>query len=163
MRYYIEQRPLDSSRGRFHSLSEDGGAARRRLTHHLNESSRSLPNGFVVHNLVHKLQSCLSVNDHSASAVETKTSETEMVRERRFLCDRWAIGYTFSGVYRTNDRYSPRIGIMSRIRVAQILKTGQPGTTVDVRGWVRTKRESKQEFAFLSPALDCHSTFKPTP
>ena len=38
---------------------------------------------------------------------------------------------------------------MSLTRVAQILKAGQPGTTVDVRGWVRTKRESKQDFAFL--------------
>jgi asparaginyl-tRNA synthetase len=38
---------------------------------------------------------------------------------------------------------------MSRTKVVQILKAGQPGTTVDVRGWVRTKRESKQDFAFL--------------
>ena len=38
---------------------------------------------------------------------------------------------------------------MSRVRIAQILKAGEPGTTVDVRGWVRTKRESKQDFAFL--------------
>ena len=38
---------------------------------------------------------------------------------------------------------------MSRTRVAHILKSGQPGSTVDVRGWVRTKRESKQDFAFL--------------
>ena len=36
-----------------------------------------------------------------------------------------------------------------RTKVAHILKSGQPGTTVDVRGWVRTKRESKQDFAFL--------------
>ena len=34
-------------------------------------------------------------------------------------------------------------------RVVQILKAGQAGSTVDVRGWVRTKRESKQDFAFL--------------
>ena len=38
---------------------------------------------------------------------------------------------------------------MTRTRVVQILKTVQPGTQVDVRGWVRTKRESKQDFAFL--------------
>ena len=38
---------------------------------------------------------------------------------------------------------------MARTRVAQILKTGEAGTTVDLRGWVRTKRESKQDFAFL--------------
>ena len=38
---------------------------------------------------------------------------------------------------------------MTRTRVAQILKDGQPGTLIDVRGWVRTKRESKQDFAFL--------------
>ncbi|HTN00785.1 MAG TPA: asparagine--tRNA ligase, partial [Planctomycetaceae bacterium] len=34
-------------------------------------------------------------------------------------------------------------------RIAVILRDGQPGQTVDVRGWVRTKRESKGEFAFL--------------
>ncbi len=38
---------------------------------------------------------------------------------------------------------------MARERIASILKTGQPGTAVDVRGWVRTKRESKGGFAFL--------------
>lgn len=38
---------------------------------------------------------------------------------------------------------------MPRTKVAAILKDGQPGTTVDVRGWVRTKRESKADFAFL--------------
>ena len=38
---------------------------------------------------------------------------------------------------------------MTRTRVAHIFKTGQPETTVDVRGWVRTKRESKQDFAFV--------------
>lgn len=38
---------------------------------------------------------------------------------------------------------------MPRTRIAELLKTGQPGTEVDVRGWVRTKRESKQDFAFL--------------
>lgn len=38
---------------------------------------------------------------------------------------------------------------MQRTRIARILHAGQPGETVDVRGWVRTKRESKQGFAFL--------------
>jgi len=38
---------------------------------------------------------------------------------------------------------------MTRAKVVQILKTVAPGTQVDVRGWVRTKRESKQDFAFL--------------
>ena len=38
---------------------------------------------------------------------------------------------------------------MMRTKVVQILKHVQPGTEVDVRGWVRTKRESKQDFAFL--------------
>jgi len=38
---------------------------------------------------------------------------------------------------------------MSRPRIASLLKDAQPGTAVDVRGWVRTKRESKGDFAFL--------------
>lgn len=38
---------------------------------------------------------------------------------------------------------------MPRTKVVQILKEVQPGAAVDVRGWVRTKRESKQDFAFL--------------
>ncbi len=38
---------------------------------------------------------------------------------------------------------------MPRDRIAAILKSGQPGAAVDVRGWVRTKRESKGGFAFL--------------
>ena len=38
---------------------------------------------------------------------------------------------------------------MRRTRVVDVLKSGQPGTAVDVRGWIRTKRESKQDFAFL--------------
>lgn len=38
---------------------------------------------------------------------------------------------------------------MTRTRIVQILKSVAPGTLVDVRGWVRTKRESKQDFAFL--------------
>lgn len=37
----------------------------------------------------------------------------------------------------------------SRLRVAEILKTTEPGTIVDVRGWVRTRRDSKQAFSFL--------------
>ncbi len=38
---------------------------------------------------------------------------------------------------------------MTRPRIAALLKDAQPGTAVDVRGWVRTKRESKGDFAFL--------------
>lgn len=38
---------------------------------------------------------------------------------------------------------------MPRDRIAAILKSAEPGTAVDVRGWVRTKRESKGGFAFL--------------
>ncbi|MBI1346955.1 asparagine--tRNA ligase [bacterium] len=38
---------------------------------------------------------------------------------------------------------------MPRDLVAKVLKSSQPGSTVDVRGWVRTKRESKGGFAFL--------------
>jgi asparaginyl-tRNA synthetase len=38
---------------------------------------------------------------------------------------------------------------MARQRVAAVLQGAQPGTVVDVRGWVRTKRESKGGFAFL--------------
>jgi asparaginyl-tRNA synthetase len=34
-------------------------------------------------------------------------------------------------------------------RVAEILKTGQPGQTLDVAGWVRTRRDSKQGFSFV--------------
>ncbi len=36
-----------------------------------------------------------------------------------------------------------------RTRVARILKQGQPGETVTVAGWVRTRRDSKQGFSFL--------------
>jgi asparaginyl-tRNA synthetase len=36
-----------------------------------------------------------------------------------------------------------------RIKVAAALKDGPVGEEVDVRGWVRTKRESKQGFAFV--------------
>lgn len=38
---------------------------------------------------------------------------------------------------------------MPRTRIVHVLKSAAPGTVVDVRGWVRTKRESKQDFAFL--------------
>jgi asparaginyl-tRNA synthetase len=38
---------------------------------------------------------------------------------------------------------------MPRMKVAAILKEGPVGSEVDVRGWVRTKRESKQGFAFV--------------
>jgi asparaginyl-tRNA synthetase len=36
-----------------------------------------------------------------------------------------------------------------RIKVAAALKSGPVGAQVDVRGWVRTRRESKQGFAFV--------------
>ena len=35
------------------------------------------------------------------------------------------------------------------VKIASVLRDGQSGTMVDVRGWVRTKRESKGGFAFL--------------
>jgi asparaginyl-tRNA synthetase len=38
---------------------------------------------------------------------------------------------------------------MSRRKVAAILKEGPVGTEADVRGWIRTRRESKQGFAFV--------------
>jgi asparaginyl-tRNA synthetase len=38
---------------------------------------------------------------------------------------------------------------MSRRKVAAILKEGPVGAEADVRGWIRTKRESKQGFAFV--------------
>lgn len=36
-----------------------------------------------------------------------------------------------------------------RMKVAAVLKRGPVGAEVDVRGWVRTRRESKQGFAFV--------------
>jgi asparaginyl-tRNA synthetase len=39
--------------------------------------------------------------------------------------------------------------MMARTKIDHVLKEGQPGQTIEVRGWVRTKRESKQEFAFI--------------
>ncbi|MCY2965510.1 MAG: OB-fold nucleic acid binding domain-containing protein, partial [Planctomycetota bacterium] len=38
---------------------------------------------------------------------------------------------------------------MLRLKVAQLLVNGPVGSSVDVRGWVRTRRESKQGFAFV--------------
>ncbi len=38
---------------------------------------------------------------------------------------------------------------MIRTRIAQVLKAGQPGAVVNVRGWVRTRRDSKQGFSFI--------------
>lgn len=38
---------------------------------------------------------------------------------------------------------------MMRTKVADALRTGTVGSEIDVRGWVRTKRESKQGFAFI--------------
>jgi len=38
---------------------------------------------------------------------------------------------------------------MSRPRIATILKSGQPGERIEVRGWVRTRRDSKQGFSFV--------------
>jgi asparaginyl-tRNA synthetase len=38
---------------------------------------------------------------------------------------------------------------MQRLKVVEALKHGQIGAEVDIRGWIRTKRESKQGLAFL--------------
>jgi asparaginyl-tRNA synthetase len=38
---------------------------------------------------------------------------------------------------------------MNISRIADILKTGQPGQTLEVAGWVRTRRDSKQGFSFV--------------
>src|SRR5712691_263339 len=38
---------------------------------------------------------------------------------------------------------------MIRLKVVQALKAGQAGQAVDVRGWVRTRRDSKQAFSFV--------------
>ncbi len=38
---------------------------------------------------------------------------------------------------------------MARTRIAQALKVGEPGQEVDVRGWVRTRRDSKSGFSFV--------------
>ncbi len=34
-------------------------------------------------------------------------------------------------------------------RIAELLKDGQPGTPVTVKGWVRTRRDSKNSFSFI--------------
>ena len=38
---------------------------------------------------------------------------------------------------------------MSRSKVSDLLKNGQPGEQVEVRGWVRTRRDSKHGFSFI--------------
>ena len=38
---------------------------------------------------------------------------------------------------------------MKRTRIKHILQHGQPGEHVDVRGWVRTRRDSKDQFSFV--------------
>ena len=38
---------------------------------------------------------------------------------------------------------------MTYRRIKQVLKDGQPGETVEVRGWCRTRRDSKQGFSFI--------------
>ncbi len=38
---------------------------------------------------------------------------------------------------------------MSRAHIAEILKRGEPGREADVRGWVRTRRDSKSGFSFV--------------
>ncbi|AMV16572.1 Asparagine--tRNA ligase [Planctomyces sp. SH-PL14] len=38
---------------------------------------------------------------------------------------------------------------LDRPRIAKLLKDGQPGAAVDVSGWVRTRRDSKQAFSFI--------------
>ncbi len=38
---------------------------------------------------------------------------------------------------------------MTRTRIAKLLQDAQPGEQVDVRGWVRTRRDSKQGFSFI--------------
>ncbi|MFM7837177.1 MAG: OB-fold nucleic acid binding domain-containing protein, partial [Planctomycetaceae bacterium] len=34
-------------------------------------------------------------------------------------------------------------------RIATLLRDGQPGTTINARGWVRTRRDSKNGFSFI--------------
>ena len=38
---------------------------------------------------------------------------------------------------------------MPRPRIAQILLEGQPGTAIEVAGWVRTRRDNKGGFSFI--------------
>ena len=39
--------------------------------------------------------------------------------------------------------------IMNATRIAAVLKNGQPGQSLEVAGWVRTRRDSKQGFSFI--------------
>lgn len=47
---------------------------------------------------------------------------------------------------------------MVRTRIARVLSESQPGETVNVRGWVRTRRDSKHGFSFVE--LNDGSSFK---
>jgi asparaginyl-tRNA synthetase len=38
---------------------------------------------------------------------------------------------------------------MQRTRISQVLQTAEPGSIINVRGWVRTRRDSKQGFSFV--------------
>src|SRR2546423_264500 len=38
---------------------------------------------------------------------------------------------------------------MNRIKIVHALKNGPVGEQIEIRGWVRTRRESKQGFAFV--------------
>jgi len=38
---------------------------------------------------------------------------------------------------------------MTRTRIVDVLQSGQPGQQIEVRGWVRTRRDSKQGFSFV--------------
>jgi len=38
---------------------------------------------------------------------------------------------------------------MTRTRIRAVLEKGEPGSVVNVRGWVRTRRDSKQGFSFV--------------
>ena len=38
---------------------------------------------------------------------------------------------------------------MKITRIAEILKNGEPSQTLEVAGWVRTRRDSKQGFSFI--------------
>src|SRR5580693_7676689 len=38
---------------------------------------------------------------------------------------------------------------MRLTRIVEILKSGQPGQLLEVAGWVRTRRDSKQGFSFV--------------
>jgi asparaginyl-tRNA synthetase len=42
-----------------------------------------------------------------------------------------------------------RSEVMVRTHVSKVLKDAQPGDTVKVGGWVRTRRDSKQGFSFV--------------